>query len=121
MLQLAHSEVAKPKLGALRPQFCQCSFSELRSEPRSRTDSGMRCGKRAPLFANVSNQTRFDPRSMAQRPIKVGIKGRGMSGTSRGSNPADLCCSSPHLVQCEPDEPSSFTNPNVGPDTDAGL
>ena len=33
------------------------------------------------------------------------------------SNPACLCCSSAHLVQCEPDEASSFTNPNVGPGT----
>ena len=29
-----------------------------------------------------------------------------MSDTSRGSNPVGLCCSSTHLVQCEPDEPS---------------
>ena len=47
----------------------------------------------------------------------MGIKGRGRSGTSRDSNPACLCCSSAHLVQCEPDEASSFTNPNVGPGT----
>ena len=44
-------------------------------------------------------------------------KGEGRSGTSRDSNPACLCCSSAHLVQCEPDEASSFTNPNVGPGT----
>ena len=37
------------------------------------------------------------------------------------SNPAGLCCSSAHLVQCEPDEASSFTNPNVGLGTYAGL
>ena len=54
-------------------------------------------------------------------PIKVGIKGRGRSGTSRDLNPDGLCCSLAHLVQCEPDEPSSFTNPNVGPGTYAGL
>ena len=30
-------------------------------------------------------------------------------------------CSSAHLVQCEPDEASSFTNPNVVPGTYAGL
>ena len=54
-------------------------------------------------------------------PIKVGIKGRGRSGRSRDSNPACLCCSSAHLVQCEPDEASSFTNPNVGPGTYASL
>ena len=59
--------------------------------------------------------------SKARRPIKVGIKGRGRSGTNRDSNPAGLCCSSAHLVQCEPDEASSFTNPNVGPGTYASL
>ena len=51
----------------------------------------------------------------------MGIKGRGRSGTSRDSNPACLCCSSAHLVQCEPDEASGFTNPNVGPGTYASL
>ena len=51
----------------------------------------------------------------------MGIKGRGRSGTNRDSNPACLCCSSAHLVQCEPDEASSFTNPNVGPGTYASL
>ena len=40
---------------------------------------------------------------------------------SRDSNPAGQCCSSAHLVQCEPDEASSFTNPNVGPGTYASL
>ena len=51
----------------------------------------------------------------------MGIKGRGSSGTSRDSNPAGLCCSSAHLVQCEPDKASSFTNPNLGPGSYAGL
>ena len=51
----------------------------------------------------------------------MGIKGRGRSGRSRDSNPACLCCSSAHLVQCEPDEASSFTNPNVSPGTYASL
>ena len=51
----------------------------------------------------------------------MGIKGRGRSGTSRDSNPACQCCSSAHLVQCEPDEASGFTNPNVGPGTYACL
>ena len=73
------------------------------------------------LFVAASHQTRLDTWSKARRPIKVGIKGRGRSGTSRDSNPAGLCCSSAHLVQCEPDEASSFTNPNVGPGTYAGL
>ena len=63
------------------------------------------------VFVAASHQTRLDTRSKARRPIKVGIKGRGRSGTSRDSNPACLCCS------CEPDEASSFTNPNVGPGT----
>ena len=40
---------------------------------------------------------------------------------SRDSNPAGLCCSSAHLVQCEADEASSFTNPHVGPGTYASL
>ena len=73
------------------------------------------------VFVAASHQTRLDTRSKARRPIKVGIKGRGRSGTSRDSNPAYLCCSSAHLVQCEPDEASSFTNPNVGPGTYASL
>ena len=51
----------------------------------------------------------------------MGIKGRGRSGTNRDSNPACLCCSSAPLVQCEPDEASSFTNPNVSPGTYACL
>ena len=74
-----------------------------------------------PIFANISHQTRLDMRSKAQRPIKVRIKGRGRSGRSRDSNPAGLCCSSSHLVQCEPNEASSFTNPNVGPGMYASL
>ena len=73
------------------------------------------------LFVAASNQTQLDTRSKARRPIKVGIKGKGRSGTSRDSNPAGLCCSSAHLVQCEPDEASSFTNPNVGPGMYARL
>ena len=73
------------------------------------------------IFVAASHQTRLDTRSKARRPIKVGIKGEGRSGTSRDSNPACLCCSSAHLVQCEPDEASSFTNPNVGPSTYASL
>ena len=76
---------------------------------------------RSRVFVAASHQTRLDTRSKARRPIKVRIKGRGRSGTSRDSNPACLCCSSAHLVQCEPDEASSFTNPNVGPGTYASL
>ena len=73
------------------------------------------------LFVAASHQTRLDTWSKARRPIKVGIKGRGRSGTSRDSNPAGLCGSSAHLVQCESDKASSFMNPNVGPGTYAGL
>ena len=73
------------------------------------------------LFVAASHQTRLDTWSKARRPIKVGIKGRGRWGTSRDSNTDGLCCSSDHLVQCEPDEASGFTNPNVGPGTYAGL
>ena len=52
----------------------------------------------------------------------MGIKGRvRRSGTNRGLNPADLCCSSAHLVQCEPDEPGGFTGPSMGPGTNARL
>ena len=51
----------------------------------------------------------------------MGVKGRGRSGTIRDSDPTGLCYSSVHLVQCEPDEASSFTNPNVGLGTYAGL
>ena len=81
----------------------------------------MSSAKNLSIFANVSHQTRLDTRSKARRPIKVGIKGRERSGTSRDSNPAVLCCSSAHLVQCEPDEASGFTYPNVGPGTYAAL
>ena len=75
--------------------------------------------KNEPIFVAASHQTRLDTRSKARRPIKVGI--RGGSGTNQDSNPACQCCSSAHLVQCEPDEASSFTNPNVGPGTYASL
>ena len=70
-----------------------------------------------PIFVAASHQTRLDTRAKARRPIIVGKKGKGRSGTSRDSNPGCLCCSSAHLVQCEPDEASSFTNRNVGPGT----
>ena len=73
------------------------------------------------VFATVSHQTGLDTRSMTRRPIKVGIKGMGWLGTSRDSNPAGLCWSLTHLVQCESNEPSSFTDPNLGPGTDAGI
>ena len=109
------------------PKSAIVPFAEPRSGPKSRTGSEV-LWKACPLhhqrclvFVAASHQTRLDTRSKARRPIKVGIKGRGRSGTSRDSNPACLCCSSAHLVQCEPDEASSFTNPNVGPGTYASL
>ena len=49
------------------------------------------------------------------------IKGRERSGTSQGSNPADLCCSSAHLVQFEPDELGGFMGPRMSPGTYASL
>ena len=61
------------------------------------------------LFVAASHQAQLDARSKARRLIKVGIKGKGMSGTRRDSNSAGLCCSSAHFVPCEPDETSSFS------------
>ena len=40
------------------------------------------------IFVAASQQTGLDTMSKSQRPIKVGIKGRGRSRTSRDSNPA---------------------------------
>ena len=40
------------------------------------------------IFVAASHQTGLDTRSKARRSIKVGIKGRGRSGTSRDLNPA---------------------------------
>ena len=50
------------------------------------------------LFVTASHQTGLDTWSKVRGPIKVRIKGRGRSGTSRNSNPAFLCCSLAHLV-----------------------
>ena len=120
---------ARPPEGSLvetrclitRPQVCHCSFSRgtLRTEVQNRPRGTRQ--ERAVVFVAASHQTRLDTRSKGRRPIKVGIKGRGRSGRSRDSNPACQCCSSAHLVQCEPDEASSFTNRNVGPGTYASL
>ena len=71
------------------------------------------------VFASAFHQTGLDTRSMTRRPIKVGIKGMAKSGTNRDSNPAGLCRSLTHEVQCESNEPSRFMNPNLGPGTDA--
>ena len=98
--------------GPLRPEVMYPVVEHTRPNRAARNHS---------RYLSVSHQTRLDTRSKARRPIKVGIKGRGRSGRSRDSNPACLCCSSAHLVQCEPDEASSFTNPNVGPGTYASL
>ncbi len=83
-----------------------------REEERENVLSSLKLVCPVYLFVAASHQTRLDTWSKARRPIKVGKKGRGRSGTSRDSNPAGLCCSSTHLVQCEPD---------VGPGTYAGL
>ena len=45
------------------------------------------------LFVTASHQTRLVTWSKARSPIKVGIKRRWWSGTSRDLNPAGLCCS----------------------------
>ena len=50
-----------------------------------------------------------------------GDLGEGRSGTSRGLKPAGLCCSLTHSVQCGPNEPSCFLDPNLDPGMDAGL
>ena len=96
------------------PKSAIVPFPGPRSGPKSRTGPGL-------VYVAASHQTRLDTRSKARRPIKVGIKWRRRSGRSRDSNPACLSCSSAQLVQCEPDEASSFTNPNVGPGTYASL
>ena len=117
-MQLAHPKVAQPKLGAYSaPSLLLVSSTH----PARMPDGPAKKPGARRVFVAASHQTRLDTRSKAQRPIKVGIKGRGRSGTSRDSNPACLCCSSAHLVQCEPDEASSFTNPNVGPGKYASL
>ena len=103
------------------PKSAIVPFPGPRSGPKSRTGPGALAGEHAVVFVAASHQTRLDTRSKARRPIKVGIKGRGRSGRSRDSNPACQCCSSAHLVQCEPDEASGFTNANVGPGTYASL
>ena len=107
------------------PKSAIVPFPGPRSGPKSRTGPGAsqkaKSRVRAVVFVAASHQTRLDTRSKARRPIKVGIKGRERSGRSRDSNPACQCCSSAHLVQCEPDEASGFTNPNVGPGTYASL
>ena len=99
----------------------KCGSGQSHAPDRSPEQAPGRSPGACRVFVAASHQTRLDTRSKARRPIKVGIKGRGRSGTSRDSNPACLCCSSAHLVQCEPDEASSFTNPNVGPGTYASL
>ena len=120
---------ARPPEGSLVETRCLIKGSKSaivpfpgpRSGPKSRTGPFQRSPGARRVFVAASHQTRLDTRSKARRPIKVGIKGRGRSGTSRDSNPACQCCSSAHLVQCEPDEASSFTNPNVSPGTYASL
>ena len=40
------------------------------------------------IFVAASHQTGLDTRSKAQKPIKVGMNGKGRLGTSQDSNPA---------------------------------
>ena len=54
-----------------------------------------------PLFVTASHQTWLDTQSMSKGRF---ILETGMLGSCRGSNPAGLCWSSAHSVQCEPDE-----------------
>ena len=77
--------------------------------------------ERAVVFVAASHQTRLDTRSKARRPIKVGIKGRGKVGKEPRLEPCLPVLLIGYLVQCEPDEASGFTNPNVGPGTYACL
>ena len=112
-------EVMYPVVEHTRPNRAARNHSRSRAPPPQDTKERSPGARR--VFVAASHQTRLDTRSKARRPIKVGIKGRGRSGTSRDSDPACLCCSSAHLVQCEPDEASSFTNSNVGPGTFASL
>ena len=58
------------------------------------------------IFVSASHKTGLETRSMTQRSIIVRIYGRGWSSMSQGLNPAGLCWSSAHFVQCGPDEPS---------------
>ena len=116
--QLAYPKVAQPKLAAYSAPSVLLVSS---THPARMTDSPAKRPGGSLLFVVASHQTRLDTRSKARRPIKVGIKGRGKSGTSQDSSPAGQCCWSAHLVQCELDEASSFTNPNVGPGTYASL
>ena len=108
-----------PVVEHTRPNRAARNHSRSRAPHHRRQENARQ--ERAVVFVAASHQTRLDTRSKARRPIKVGIKGRGRSGRSRDSNPACQCCSSAHLVQCEPDEASGFTNANVGPGTYASL
>ena len=64
------------------------------------------CYKRLYLFLPSARQD-LTQGQWPEGRLKVGIvEGKGSLGMSRESNPAGLCQSSAHLVQCEPDEPS---------------
>ena len=70
-------------------------FSGIQSRPK--TSWAIPIGEAIMIvFVAASHQTGLDTRSKARKPIKVGIKGRERSETSRDSNPAGLCCSSTH-------------------------
>ena len=102
----------------IRPRVCSWFRAPIRHEWQTAQPKG-----RGVAYYLSLPPTRHDL-TQGQKPegsIKVGIKGRGKSGTSQDSSPAGQCCWSAHLVQCELDEASSFTNPNVGPGTYASL
>ena len=96
-------------------------FVKVLPSPTLRIGLKYRTKGKVKVFVAASHQTRLDTRSKARRPIKVRIKGRG--GRERAETRTLLVCAAHRLtlVQCEPDEASSFTNPNVGPCTYASL
>ena len=70
-------------LAGIRWSVCILKFPTILYVLFSRKDSGL-----SMIFVTASHQTGLDTRSKARRPIKVGIKGRRRSETSRDSNPA---------------------------------
>ena len=52
------------------------------------------------IFVTAFHLTGLETRSKARKPIKLGIKGRGRSGTSRDSNPASHWPTRCHVDLC---------------------
>ena len=111
------------------PKSAIVPFAKPRSGPKSWTGSWVLFRKSSPqnrLMGAIRYLSLLPPdttwhKVKSPKAYQSGDKGEGRSGTSRDLNPAGLCCSSAHLVQCEPDEASSFTNPNMGPGMYASL